>query len=199
MRRLNLLNITLSDFSDNVNYTAKYRLVADGPPEAPRDLFVSHVTYDAALLSWTSGYDMGSRQYFFVMEGIGGGKFIQMSDRINDTSSSHGINATFTYQMQGLYSDTLYNISVVALNDKGSVMAPPVSFRTKGKFILNCRNMLLYHKTHTDGHENYYYILVGLVGAFLPLFVVAWILKRRRDRRSNESVRLLHKQLTSEG
>ena len=38
-----------------------------GPPERPSNLQYSEVTHNSAKLGWTSGFNMGSTQYFVIL------------------------------------------------------------------------------------------------------------------------------------
>lgn len=62
----------------------------------------------------------------------------QLPGRIYDNSTNHGINQNWTYVLTGLVSDTYYNLSIMAENEKGFMSQfskPPISFRTKGQSL----------------------------------------------------------------
>ena len=45
-----------------------FALFKPGGPEAPSSLNFSDVTSNSVTLHWTSGYDMGYQQFFFVFK-----------------------------------------------------------------------------------------------------------------------------------
>ncbi|WAR06042.1 hypothetical protein MAR_021411, partial [Mya arenaria] len=114
-------------------HIAHYQLKANGHPEMPTNVSISDVTYDSVTITWTSGFDMGSSQHFIVMKNFNGNSFSSLSQWIEDNSTTHGVNQTWTYTLTGLQSDTFYNISMVAQNNwfMSAFSRPPVTFWTQ--------------------------------------------------------------------
>ncbi|XP_052806622.1 hemicentin-2-like [Mya arenaria] len=126
-------NYTLTMTNEYGTYTSHYQLKANGYPETPTNVSISDVTYDSVTITWTSGFDMGSRQHFIVMKMFDGHAFSSLSGWIEDNSTTHGINQTWSYQLTGLDSDTFYNISMVAENREfmSGFSKPFITFWTK--------------------------------------------------------------------
>ncbi|XP_045210118.1 hemicentin-2-like [Mercenaria mercenaria] len=124
---LNMTEIAVSDFGyysvtmENAygNFTAQFQLKAYGAPETPFNLNYSDVTWNSVRLYWTSGFDMGSRQYFFIRMLQGGNSYTTISNSIYDNSSSHGVGQNWTYLQTGLKSDTDITLTVQSVNGYG--------------------------------------------------------------------------------
>ncbi|XP_060600103.1 hemicentin-1-like [Ruditapes philippinarum] len=162
---------------------AHYQITADGPPETPTNFHYSDVTYDSVRLRWTSGFDMGSRQHFIVMKLIGN-QFIQVSDTVYDNSPNHGINQTWTYKLDGLVSNTEYNLTVVALNDRGLWSAfakPSIKFRTK-------HYPDVFSNDSPTNLRLILGILLGTLGTLGFLAFIVYMVKYRRMRTSYDTV-----------
>ncbi|KAH3700740.1 twitchin-like isoform X2 [Dreissena polymorpha] len=164
-------------------YTATMQLTADGFPEAPRDVHIYNVTDNSVTVRWTSGFDMGSHQRFLVLKLYNGNSFSTLTDFINDNSTTHGINQTWTYVVDGLTKNTFYNISVVAINEQKRMSRfsmPPTTFTTSG----SPNTFDLLHPVSTG-------IVVGVaLGSVILILgisaVLLFLLKWRRMRTSYE-------------
>ncbi|XP_060600112.1 nephrin-like [Ruditapes philippinarum] len=156
------------------NY-AHYQILADGKPETPTQLQISDVTSDSVTLQWTSGFDMGSRQHFIVME-LSGNQYIQFSDKVYNNYTNHGINQTWTYVLDKLSSDTSYNMTVVAVNEHAFISAladPSVAFRTKSNPTSSKTNVTLILG-----------LTFGTIGTLGMIAFIVYVVKFKRLRSS---------------
>lgn len=62
--------------------------------------------------------------------------FFQISNKIKDTSSNHGVGRDWTYTQYNLDSDKYIELTVMAMNDWGynsKYQSPGITFHTAGK------------------------------------------------------------------
>lgn len=96
-----------------------YQLIPVGPPERPRSLSYSNLTYNSVKLHWVSGFDGGSQQHFVVIRFVDG-DYVEFSSKIYErTSTTHGEGEHYEYELTDLEPGTYYLLLIQANNDQG--------------------------------------------------------------------------------
>ncbi|KAL4228938.1 Immunoglobulin C1-set domain [Mactra antiquata] len=156
------------------SYTSKYQLTATGKPEPPTDVKYRDVTEHDVTLSWTPGYDMGSKQYFLVMMFMNETKlYLQISSEIYCPYKNLQPNQTCTHTQENLNGNSHYNLKIAAKNDYRyvSFSNESVEFTTK------------VHPTKPD--SNYLReVIIGItIGGICFVCIVAAIVFFQKKRR----------------
>lgn len=105
--------------------TVEYCLLFIGIPDSPEALEAVNVSHQAALLSWTPGFDGGLTQTF------------QLRLRKNQESTMTFVHIPMnltSYTLSGLSQGTSYEVSIAAKNLLGeSQYSAPITFNTKSE------------------------------------------------------------------
>lgn len=140
--KLEISNVQIEDYGtyylDMKNaygsFRSRYELKPLGPPERPSNLQYSEVTHNSAKLGWTSGFNMGSTQYFVILRLTEDGLEYEYSRHIYDYTINQGVGDHFEYYVRNLEPDTVYMFDVAAKNSypvRPVRSYSPVEFRTK--------------------------------------------------------------------
>ncbi|KAL4228936.1 ommatidial rotation [Mactra antiquata] len=187
---LEIKSVSIPDFGnytlkmENVygTYIAHYQLKANGKPEAPTNIQFSHVTDTSVTIRWTPGYDMGSKQHFIIMKLYEGtNRSGMLSSYIYCPYVNLRRNQTCTYTVDYLYSDTQYNLTVAAENEKGFLTLSKESIRFKT------------NEAQPEAEEDsstmtslVFGLALGILGSLVFLAFIVYLVKYRHYKTSYE-------------
>ena len=92
-----------------------------GSPDTPTNIQVSNITSTSAIITWTSGFNGGATQTFYI----------NLNGKDVDNTVDLGQGMTIQYQLKELESTTKCTVSVFSRNGAGSSpLSQAVTFTT---------------------------------------------------------------------